>query len=316
MPNPAHGSRAGIICALLLLYFLWGATYLGMRWSVEVIPPFLMSAFRFFVAGLPLYAALRLGGASRPKASDWRQTSVISLFLIIGGNAGVAYAEQYISSGLAALLICTTPLWIIVLAWLTGTGARPTSWILAGLCFGFLGMFLLVGNSLHGEHDFSGRGMTGIGVTLGASLAWSIGSLYARHVHLSCPALLGVAMQMLQASLILFLIAWFTHETSSFDWRQLTPRAIGAFLFLVVAAPVGFGAYLWLLKVCAPSIVTTYAFVNPVVAMGLGWALAGESITASMLVGAAILVVGVAMVVLGQPAKTPAKELTEEQAPL
>jgi drug/metabolite transporter (DMT)-like permease len=316
MSSQLHASRAAVVSALLLLYFLWGATYLGMKWSVEAIPPFLMSSVRFFVAGLIMYVALRLGGAAKPTGRDWLHAGLIGLFLMVGGNGGVAYAEQYVSSGFAALLVSTVPLWIILMAWLTGTGPRPTSWIMAGLVVGFLGMYFLVGPGLHWQSAFSGHGRRGVAATFVAALAWSVGSLYARHIHLSVSAFLGVAMQMMLASVVLFMVACSTGETATVDWHLLTARSVGAFIFLLVAAPVGFTAYLWLLKVCAPSIVTTYAFVNPVIAMGLGWMLAGETVTSAMLIGAALLVAGVAMVVLGQPAKTPAKELTEEQVPL
>jgi len=316
MGTPAPASRAMIVTALLVLYLLWGATYLGMRWAVEGIPPFLMTSARFFLAGAFMYAVLRIGGASRPTGVDWFRSGIISLCLMVGGNGGVAYSEQYISSGLAALLLSTVPLWIIVLAWLGGTGPRPTSWILAGLVIGFFGMFLLVKPGLHFAGDFSPRGFKGIAAALIAALVWSIGSLYARRVHLSISPILAVAMQMLQASVVLLMMACLTQETAAFDYHRLTGRAMGAFVFLVVAGPIGFTAYVWLIRVCAPSLVTTYAFVNPVIAMGLGWALAGESITGSMLMGAACLVAGVAMVVMGQPAAAPAKELTEKESPL
>jgi drug/metabolite transporter (DMT)-like permease len=309
-------STALIVVNLLVLYVLWGATYLGMLWAIAALPPFYMSSVRFFLAGLPMYILLRLTGATRPTLKDWRQSGLISLCLMVGANGGVAFSEQYISTGLAALLISTVPLWIIVLAWWHGTGPRPTSRIAIGLACGFAGMILLVLPHLRWDRDFSVESWKGIVAALGSALIWSTGSLYARNGQLSVTPLLGVSMQMVQASAGLAMVAWVTGETGAVDYHLLTSRAIGAFIFLVLAAPIGFSAYLWLLKVCTPSIVTTYAFVNPVIATALGWALAGESVTLSMLTGAACLVLGVALVVLGQPAKAPAAELTEEQAPL
>ncbi|HWP65875.1 MAG TPA: EamA family transporter [Candidatus Limnocylindria bacterium] len=290
-PTPSAGR---IWAALLAVYVVWGSTYLAIRVAVESLPPFLMAAVRHLAAGAILYAiAIRRGDreGDRPTRAGWRAALVIGAALLVGGNGGVVWAEQYVSSGLAALFVSTVPIWMAVLDRVV-YGAPIVPRVLAGLLLGFGGVALLVGRvETGGAEPWSALAL------LVASLSWASGSLYARGAPLPRRPLVGTAMQMLAGGACLLVVSVVAGEPARLDAAAFTPRAVGAVLYLTVAGSlVGFTAYVWLLGVAPISLVSTYAYVNPVVAVLLGWAVLSEPLTPRLAVAGAAIVLAVALI--------------------
>lgn len=284
--------RWKIIAAFAAVYIIWGSTYLGIRFAIETLPPFLMAGTRFLIAGTILYTWRRLSGSVGPVRVHWRSAAIIGGLMLLGGNGGVTWGEQTVPSGLAALLVATVPIWIATLDALRPGGTRPSGMVIGGLLLGFLGIVLLVGpESLAGNGTLH---LAGVLVILAGSLLWAIGSLYSKEAPLPEDPLLGIGMEMLMGGAWLWLAGTLTGE-----WSQLNPGAVslrsGAALgYLTLAGSlVGFSAYVWLLRVVPPARAATYAYVNPVVAVVLGWALAGESLTPMTLVAAGVIILGV-----------------------
>jgi drug/metabolite transporter (DMT)-like permease len=284
--------------AFAIVYVIWGSTYLAILFAIDTLPPFLMASARFLIAGALLYAWSRvLAGAAAPSAVQWRSSAIVGVLLLLGGNGLVVWSEQRIPSGMAALLVGTVPCFMVIIDWLRPGGSRPSGRIVAGLALGLLGLVWLVGpDSVMG----GGRAdLLGAGALVLASLSWAIGSIYSRHAPMPSSPFLGTAMQMLAASVALFAVSAALGEPWHFDVGAVSLRSVLGFVYLVVLGSiVAFSAYIWLLRVSTPARVSTYAYVNPVVAVLLGWALAGEALTTRMLVAAAVIVSGVALITL------------------
>ena len=291
----AQAARWKVVAAFAALYVLWGSTYLAIRFAIETLPPFWMAAARFLTAGTILYAVMRWRGTPVPKPAHWRSAFVVGLLLLLGGNGGVVWAEQRVPSGIAALLVATVPLWMVLLDG-AGRGWRlPHPQLLLGIGVGLAGVALLVGPG----QTAGGGGVdtTGALVLLVASLSWTAGSLYSRKAELPPSPFLGSAMQMLGGGAGLVVAGLLAGEASRLDLAAASGRSLAALLFLVVfGSLVGFTAYIWLLRVTTPALVSTYAYVNPVVAVLLGWAFAGEPVTARTLLAAAVIVGAVALI--------------------
>jgi drug/metabolite transporter (DMT)-like permease len=293
--NDQAPPRGLLIAAFAAVYVTWGSTYLAIRFAVETVPPFLMGGGRFLVAGLLLYGWLRLRGAAIPSGSHWRNAAVAGALLLGIGNGGVNWAEQKVPSGVTALIIAVTPLWFALLDWLRPNGPRPKLQTVVGIVVGFCGMALLVGsrNSAHQAEIDAG----GVMALMLASFAWAAGSLYARYTPQPEFPLLGVALQMIVGGLLLFLVGAMAGEFTILDWSRISPRSGAAFFYLIVVGSfIGFTAYSWLLKVSTPARVSTYAYVNPVVAVILGWAFAGETLTPRTVWAAAVILLGVVII--------------------
>lgn len=287
-----------VIAAFAAIYLIWGSTYLAIRFAIETMPPLIMAGVRFLIAGGLLYGWTRLRGTPRPTGTNWRAAALIGALLLLGGNGAVTWAEQWVPSGLAALLIATEPLWIVLLIWLRG-GDRPTAGVAGGLVLGLIGIALLVGPGelLGGSH----LDPVGAGAILLASVSWAAGSLYAQRAPMPATPLLGTGMEMLIGGALLLLAGLATGEGAQLHLEALSLRSGLALGYLIVfGSIVAFSAYVWLLRVVPPARAATYAYVNPVVAVFLGWALAGEVITPLTLVAAAVIVIAVALIVMQQ----------------
>lgn len=298
MPNhdlPSAPSRWQVMTAFAAVYLIWGSTYLGIRVAIETVPPFLMLAVRFIVAGVLLYGWARLRGAPPPALFHWRSAAIVGGLLLVGGNGGVAWSEQVMPSSLAALLIAMVPLWMVLLEWLRRGGVRPGAGVIAGLALGFAGVVLLVspGKLPGGSHV----NPVGALVLILASLSWAIGSLYSRGARLPASPLLATAMEMLAAGTLLLVLGFVTREPARLALSSVSLRSFLALGYLALfGSIVAFTAYIWLLRVSTPARVSTYAYINPVVAIFLGWALAGEALTARTLLAAAIVITAVAII--------------------
>ncbi|HTG31819.1 MAG TPA: EamA family transporter [Thermoanaerobaculia bacterium] len=302
-------SMLRVAIALGAVYLIWGSTYLAIRFAIETIPPFLMAAARYLTAGVLLYGWSRLRGAPRPSLVHWRSAVIIGALLLLAGNGGVVWAEQRVSSGLVALLISTEPLWIVLMTWLRDRRQRPGGRVIAGLLLGFTGLMLLVRPSSSGGLD-----PLGVVAVLIASLSWAWGSLYSQRARLPASPLLSTSMQMLSGGGLLLLAGALTGEPARFALAEVSTRSLLSLAYLVIfGAIIAFTAYVWLLRSASAVLVSTYAYVNPVVAVLLGWAFAGEPITRGTLIGAAVILTGVALISSAQGKK---KEEEREPEPV
>jgi drug/metabolite transporter (DMT)-like permease len=293
--HPKHAPRGLVIAAFAAVYLVWGSTYLGIRFAVETLPPFLMGGARFICAGLILYGALRFRGAPRPARGSWGNAAVIGALLIGAGNGGVNWAEQYVSSGKTALIIAGTPLWFALFDWLRPGGSRPSFQTMLGITIGFAGVAILVGARPGSGSERSAP--SAIAALLAASMAWASGSLYAKYTARPSAVFMNTAQQMITGGVILGLMGLGLGEFTALNWTKITARSGGAFIYLTfVGSLVGFTAYGWLLKATTPARASTYAYVNPVIALLLGWAIGGESLNASMLLAALVIVLGVIVI--------------------
>ncbi|MBN1122385.1 MAG: drug/metabolite exporter YedA [Anaerolineae bacterium] len=279
-----------VAAAFAAIYIIWGSTYLAIRLAIDTIPPFLMAGLRFTFAGAVLFTWLRLRGVPRPKLIHWRSTAIIGGLLLLGGNGGVVWAEQRVASGLAALMVGIVPLWMVLLDWLRPGGKRPRGEVLAGVGIGFMGVVLLVGpGSLS---SVGGIDPVGAGVLVFATLSWAVGSLYSRQAPLPESSMMSTALEMLCGGLLLTLAGTINGEWGRLNLESISLQSGLALAYLVVFGSwIAFSAYVWLLKVSTPARVATYAYVNPVVAVFLGWAIVAEPLSLRMLF-AAVLIVG------------------------
>ncbi len=296
-PAPAvseyRASLPAIWSALIAVYLIWGSTYLAIRYAVETMPPFLMAAVRFLISGGFLYALRRFRGDPPPKSVEWRSAAIIGVFLLVGGNGGVVWAEQFVPSSLAALLVAAVPLWMVLIDALPPNRHRPGLIAATGILIGFGGVVILIGSLAGGADAESLPGATALVI---ASLAWTMGSLYGRSARLPPSQLLGTAMQMLAGGAALMLIATALGEWSNFDISIVSRRSAVALCYLTVIGSSGFVAYIWLLRVAPTPLVVTYAYVNPLVAVVLGYFLAQERMTVRILLAATLIIGSVVLV--------------------
>ena len=288
-------SRTRIALAFAAVYVIWGSTYLAIRYAIETIPPFLMAGTRFIIAGGALYLWSRLTGGERPSRAAWLATAVTGILMLAVGNGAVTWSEQHIPSGIAALLVASVALWMVLLEFLRKNGTRPTRLSVIGLAIGFAGVAVLVGPAaLSNAGDLD---VFAALVLVGASLSWATGSVYSRVLPRPASAPLGSGMQMLAGGIALLIVGMSTGELSRIDLAGVSTRSAASLGYLIVfGSIVGFTAYAWLLRVCTPAAVATYAYVNPMVAMFLGWLIAGEEFGPRMIVAAAIILSGVALI--------------------
>jgi drug/metabolite transporter (DMT)-like permease len=298
--------------ALWVVYIVWGSTYLAIRVVVETLPPLLAAGARFFLAGAILYTviALRKGFAAiKVSKRELGASALVGAALLLGGNGLVSLAEQEVSSSLAALIIASTPLWVILLRKLAGdTISRGT---LVGVAIGFAGVAMLV---LPGGES-NGAAVGGLVMLVIAAASWASGSFFSSRLPLPRDPFVSTAAQMVTGGLVLVVAGLATGETSGLDPSEFSGASLGAFAYLVtVGSLFAFTCYVWLLQNAPISKVATYAYVNPVIAIFLGWLILSESITTSILVGAAVIVSSVAFIVSKESA-TKKPEADEADAP-
>jgi drug/metabolite transporter (DMT)-like permease len=293
-----------VIAAFAALYLIWGSTYLFIRIAVETMPPLLMAGVRYLVAGAILMAiTARMGGASADPIGrrQWRATAITGALLLLGGNGGVSYGEQFVPSGVVALLVATVPLFIALLG-ATFLGKRLPKVAVAGIAAGLIGTAVLLRPGATGAVD--PRHML---LVLVSPLAWSIGSLYATRGPLPKRPLVATGMEMLCGGALLIVAGLATGEAAAVQVGQISVASWLSLLYLVVfGSLVAFSAYVWLLTKVPTTAVATYAYVNPLVAVLLGWAVLGERITGQTLLAGALIIVAVALV-LSRPPKSAAR---------
>lgn len=304
-----------VLAAFAAVYIIWGSTYLAILYAIETMPPFLMAGVRFLAAGLVLYGWARLRGASRPSREHWIAATVIGGFLLLGGNGAVTWAEQRVASGPAALLVATLPLWMVLVEWLRPGGSRPTGRTIVGLILGFGGLALLVGPG-----ELGGGAIDPVGALVLAmgSLAWAIGSIYSRGAPKPSSPQLMIGMQMLAGGALLVVAGLVAGETAAVELSAISVRSTLALLYLIVfGSLIGYSAYIFLLGATTPARVSTYAYVNPVVAVLLGWAFAGEPLTLRVILASVVIIGAVAVITVtkGRGSGASEQEREEREAP-
>lgn len=298
--------RLRIWSALLAVYVVWGSTYLAIRFAVETMPPFLMAAARFLIAGVILLVWRRLAGDPWPQACHWRSAAIVGLLLLLGGNGSVVWAEQRVASGVAALLVGAVPLWMALFDAGRRGGVRPgwKTWL--GVLIGLAGIALLVSPA-----DWRVGGLAfdtaGVLALFLAAMLWAAGSLYSRSAPLPASPLMGTAMEMLTGGAGLLLMGTLTGEWGRLNMAEISARSWGGLAYLVVfGSLIGFASYTWLLRNAPTPLVSTYAYVNPLVAVLLGASLAGELLTPRMLLAALVIIGAVALINTSRAATAPA----------
>ncbi len=296
--RPAKESTwtAFLVLNFAAVYFLWGGTFFAMKLGVESFPPLILAGMRHFSVGLALYPILRWRTGIRPTMVHWKTAAISGVLLLCVGNGGVCWAEQTVPSGVAALLVATVTLWMVIIDWARPGGHKPSGRILFGIVAGFAGMVILVGPARLG---LSGRvDPVGAGVLIVASLAWASGSLYSKHGELPSSPMLGVAMQGLCGGAALWVLALLNGEWAKFHPLAAPMRAWLAVGYLFIfGSCVGFTAYLYILKKSTAARVGTYAFVNPIVALGIGWLLGGETLSPRTVLAGAVILTAVVLVI-------------------
>ncbi len=307
--------------ALIVVYITWGSTYLAIRYAVETMPPYLMAAARFLISGLVLYIWRRLAGDPAPSRRQWRSAAIVAIFLLVGGNGSVTWAEQRVASGIAALVVGSAPLWMVLIdAFLPVSSLRggsqgssfrrgATGWLTyAGVLLGFFGIILLIG-----PFDIMGHAQNldpiGVGVLLLAAISWATGSLYNRGAGLPDSPLLGSGMEMLVGGAGLLLLGSFTGEWSRLNLAAVRPASLWGLAYLILCGSLmGYVAYTWLLRNAPTPLVSTYAYVNPLIAILVGNLIASEPLTPRILFAAMVIIGAVALINMTRNAQKPAQE--------
>jgi drug/metabolite transporter (DMT)-like permease len=287
-----------LIVAFAAVYTLWGSSYLAIKYVIETLPPFISAGARFLLAGATLFIVGRFSkDYEKPTLTQWWSSAVVGTLLFLGGVGGVAVAEHHITSGLAALLVATEPFWVVLLSWLWLKRARPDWRVALGLLIGFVGVYLLMdGGPVRDGSDTNQ--LFGMILVIAAGLCWATGSIYGVRAPASKSPILASGMQMLAGGSAMLLVGTMMGEWTGFEIGDVSRNSWFALAYLLVfGSLIGFTAYSWLLKNARPAMVATYAYVNPVVAVILGWAIAGESFTGRTLLGAGVIVGSVAMII-------------------
>lgn len=300
-PRARPASAILVWTAILILYVVWGSTYLGIRIAVETIPPFFLAAVRFLIAGtvmLGVIAVVRRGRLSLPSGREWRDAFIVGSALMGGGMGMVAWGEQTVPSGIAGVLIAMMPVWVAVFGRVF-LGERLPGIAIVGIATGMLGVVLLIGQSVAIDRSLDPAGVLAL---LVSPMCWAAGSLYSTNrARLHGDPFVTTGMQMLAGSLVLVLASIVTGELAGFSPAAVSTDSIIAFIYLtVIGSLVAFTAFAWVLRHAPLPLIATYAFVNPVIAVILGWFILNEAVTPIQLVAGGVIVVGVALIILAR----------------
>ena len=298
-----------IILAFASVYLIWGSTYLAIRFAIETIPTFFMGGVRFLTAGFIVYLFLRLRGREKPSMSEWRTESIVGLLLLAIANGSVVMAEHTVPSGLAALLVATVSVWMVLLNWLWKGAPRPNLGVTSGIITGFIGLYVLVGPS----NVSSNLALDPFGVflLLFAAFTWAAGSVYSKGAHHNKSLMLSAAMHMITVGVFLMIFA-----TLNGDWQTLNLSGISLLSFyslgylIVFGSIIGFSSYVYILRHSSPDHVSTYAYVNPVIAVILGWAFADEIIDLKIIIAAGFIIFSVILITKFREGKNITTEVT------
>jgi len=320
-----HPSRSALIAAFAAIYLIWGSTYLGIRIAVETMPPFLMAGARFLVAGAIVAGFIAFQRGFRATAAQWRDNAIIGGLLCLGGNGLVSWSEEKVPSGITTLIISASPVFIVLMDWAVHAyfkdgkrGTKPTPVIFLGLALGITGLAVLVGpDVLNGMGGLDPWRVAGL---VAATIFWGAGMMYMRYANNPLEPFTASGIQMLCGSVWLLLAGIFSGEFGRLDLGAITARSFGAWCYLVVfGSLIAFSTFTWLMKHSTPARVSTYAYVNPVVAVFLGWLVLHESVSPRIFIAAAIIIAGVAIITVAKNKKkapVPAASVAPAPGPL
>lgn len=291
----AKRNRVRVLIAFAAVYVIWGSTYLFIKYAIDTIPPFLLGGTRFVVAGAVLYAIARWRGDARPTAHDWRSATITGVLMLALGNGAVVFAELTVPTGVVALIVSTVPIWIVLLDWFRPLGVRPRNAVFAGLALGLAGMVILIGpRAIVGEGHVDEVGAL---VLFVGSLGWALGSILTRGSAHPSSKLVYAALQMFAGGAAMLAASFILREPGSFSLGAVSVRSMLSWVYLVFAGSlIGFTAYVYLLSAVSATKAATYAYVNPIIAVLLGWSFAGESIGWRTIVAATVILAGVAII--------------------
>jgi drug/metabolite transporter (DMT)-like permease len=282
--------KSKIWIALITLYIVWGSTYLGIKVAIETIPPFFHAGIRFLISGLIILAWQKAVKQEMPTRKQWVATAIIGNLLLLGGNGLVSWAEQFIPSGIAALIIATVPLSLVIMEVLRPGGIKPTWQAIVGLVIGFIGIFILAGPA---EISGSTTQLNTFGVIalLAATVLWAMGSIYSKTADLPKASLVTTGAEMLMGSIGLFIVSLLTGELNGWDPTAVSTRSLVGLVYLItIGSIIGFGSYIWLLQNAPISLVATYAYVNPIVAVLLGYFFGNEPLEPRIWIATAVII--------------------------
>ncbi|MCB9853197.1 MAG: EamA family transporter [Phycisphaerales bacterium] len=302
-----------LVGAFAIIYVVWGSTYLAIRFAIDSLPPFLMAGGRYLIAGAVLSLIVRNRSDERLSLSNLRAAFIIGTLMLLGGNGLVCWAEQSVPSGVAALLIATVPIWMVMLDWLICRGPRPGIATMIGLILGLTGIYVLVGADSFKSEPIDRWGAIAL---LSACVFWTLGSLYSRRAALPKSTLLATGFEMIGGGLSLLIVG-----TLNGEWMLIRPESITLKSCLALAYLIVFGsiialpAYKWLLTVCPPGRAATYAYVNPVIAVSLGAMLAGEALSLRVILACSVIVIAVVIITRSSVRRSPAFEPPPAESP-
>ncbi|MEI6947861.1 EamA family transporter [Paraflavisolibacter sp. H34] len=314
MTPSSSPSKALVVAAFAALYIIWGSTYLGILYAIESIPPLLMAGARFVTAGVLLLGWLLARGEKLPSPRSFGSVAVGGILMLFAGNGALAWAEQFLPSGLAAIIVASVPLWFILLDRGQWAHNFRNKKVVLGLLIGFVGVMLLFAGK-GSSNDLYGPGkMVAVLVLMVGTIGWAAGSLYSKYVSADCSTAMKAAIQMLAAGLVSLAASGITGEAAHFRLENVTTASIWALLYLIFFGSfVGYMSYIWLLSVRPAAQVGTYAYVNPVVAVFLGWLFAGEPIGYQKVLALAVILGGVLLVNLQKKTESPQPEKGEKK---
>lgn len=297
--SAAKASGAAIVAAFATIYLVWGSTYLGIRVAVETLPSFLMAGMRFAIAGVLILGILLAKGQPWPTARQWRDQGIAGTFMLLGGNAVVSWAEQRTPSGITSLILGAGPLIVVAIDWIRPGGGRPTASMAIGVVVGIAGIVLLLGPGAIPPGWKPPAAC--LAALFASSMCWWTGSFYSKHTKEKPAPLMASAMQMVCGSFCILLVSLVLGEWTHFHPAAVTGRSWAAFAYLVtVGSIIVFPVYVWLLGHSTPAKVSTFAYVNPVIAMFLGWVILGEPLNLRIVIAAAIITGAVAVITVGK----------------
>jgi len=315
MKNNKRPAKSLVIAAFAAIYIIWGSTYLGIKLAIETIPPLIMGGTRFLLAGIILLGWSFSKGEKLPSPSSLLPIALSGVLMLFLGNGAVAWVERFIPSGLAAIIVATVPLWLVLLDKRQWKFYFTNRQIIIGLLVGFAGVILLFSGKTAGDLFTDRMKFISLLVLGGGTIAWTIGTLYSKYRKMEGSTTMKVGIQMIAASLLFYPLALATGEHHGFEVSNITTQSILALLYLVlVGSVVAYLAYMWLLSVKPASLVGTYAYVNPVVAVFLGWLVAGEQVSGMQAIGLGIIIAGLVIVNISKEKKSETIEKAERKA--
>lgn len=296
--------KALVLSAFAAVYLIWGSTYLAILLAIKTIPPFFMAGSRFLIAGLILLTYALLKGEQIPDAKSVWKISLAGILMLSVGNAFLAWVEQYLPSGLAAILVATVPLWFVLFDKKQWKFYFSNKQIIVGLIVGFAGVILLFAGKSSADLFNSRIKIISLVVLFVCTIGWTIGSLYSKYQKINGSTLMKVAIQMLAAGVVNFIGGFILREQQGFVAGNISWQSVGALAYLIVfGSLVAYMAYVWLLSIRPASLVGTYAYVNPVVAVFLGWLIANEHVNTQKIVGLFIVIEGLVIVNMSKEKK-------------